>query len=197
MKTLEEARELFLRKFSSLCTGEEEIDCREAAGRITARPVSARFSSPSFHGAAMDGLAVHAHDTFRASDDSPVTLDIAGGQAVPINTGHPLPPDKDAVIMIEHVLMSADQGQGVIRAPVYPWQNVRKTGEDIVATELLFPTNHRITPADLGALLTAGCLTVRVRKRPRLTIIPTGSELVNLERADQEVPPGKDRKSVV
>ncbi|MBI4793119.1 MAG: molybdopterin biosynthesis protein [Deltaproteobacteria bacterium] len=195
MKTLAEARELFLQKFFSLCTGEEEIDCREAAGRITAHPVSARFSSPSFHGAAMDGLAVHAQDTFHASDDSPVTLDIAGGQAVPINTGHPLPRDKDAVIMIENVLMSADQGQGVIRAPVYPWQHVRKAGEDIVATELLFPTNHRIAPADLGALLTAGCPTVRVRKRPRLTIIPTGSELVNLERDDQEVPPGKTVES--
>ena len=195
MKTLAEARELFLQKFFSLCTGEEEIDCREAAGRITAHPVSARFSSPAFHGAAMDGLAVHAQDTFHASDDSPVTLDIAGGQAVPINTGHPLPRDKDAVIMIENVLMSADQGQGVIRAPVYPWQHVRKAGEDIVATELLFPTNHRIAPADLGALLTAGCPTVRVRKRPRLTIIPTGSELVNLERDDQEVPPGKTVES--
>lgn len=195
MKTLEDAKALFLQKFSSLRTGEEEIDCRDAAGRITARPVSARFSSPSFHGAAMDGLAVQARDTFSASDDSPVTLDIAGGQAVPINTGHPLPPNKDAVIMIEHILLSADQGQGVIRAPVYPWQNVRKAGEDIVATELLFPSNHRIIPADLGALLTAGCPTVRVRKRPHLTIIPTGTELVNLERHDQEVPPGKTVES--
>ncbi|MFH1216646.1 MAG: molybdopterin biosynthesis protein [Pseudomonadota bacterium] len=195
MKTLEEAKGLFHQKFTSLCTGEEEINSREAAGRVTSRPVSARFSSPAFHGAAMDGLAVHAQDTFGASDDSPVTLDVAGGQAVPINTGHPLPLDKDAVIMIEHVLMSDDERQGVIRAPVYPWQNVRKAGEDIVATELLFPSNHRIAPADIGALLTAGCPKVRVRKRPHLTIIPTGTELIDLERDDQEMPPGKTVES--
>jgi putative molybdopterin biosynthesis protein len=195
MKTLAEARGLFLERFASLRTGEEEIDCREAAGRITSRPVSARLSAPSFHGAAMDGLAVRAHDTFGAADDSPVILNIAAGQAVPINTGHPLPPDKDAVIMIEHILMSEDQSQGVIRAPVYPWQNVRKAGEDIVATELLFPTNHRIMPADIGALLTSGCAKVMVRQRPRLTIIPTGSELIRLESNDQEVPPGRTVES--
>ncbi|MFZ5758104.1 MAG: molybdopterin biosynthesis protein [Thermodesulfobacteriota bacterium] len=189
MKTLAEARALFLSTFAALTTGEEEIDSRTADGRVTSRPVAARFSSPAFHGAAMDGLAVRAHDTFGAADDAPVTLDIAGGQALPINTGHPLPPGTDAVIMIEHVLVSADQAQGLIRTPVYPWQNVRKAGEDIVATELLFPTNHCLAPADLGALLTAGCPTVWVRRRPRVTIIPTGSELVEL-RAGEEVPPG-------
>ncbi|OKY74060.1 MAG: molybdopterin biosynthesis protein [Desulfobulbaceae bacterium DB1] len=195
MKTLEEAREIFLEKFISLSTGEEEIDSRQAAGRVTSCPVSARFSSPSFHGAAMDGLAVHALDTFGASDDSPVSLDIAGGQALPINTGHPLPPGKDAVIMIENVLLSDDRSQGVIRAPVYPWQNVRKAGEDIVATELLFPTNHRIAPADIGALLTAGCARVTVRKHPHVTIIPTGTELIDLENNEQEIPTGKTVES--
>ncbi len=194
MKTLEEAQRLFWSRFAGRLTGPEEIDSRRAAGRITARPVVARLSSPSFHSAAMDGLAVRAEDTFGAADDNPVTLDIAGGQAVPINTGHPLPEDKDAVIMIEHVLMSADGRQGTIRSPVYPWQHVRKVGEDIVATELLFPTSHRITPADTAALLTAGCATVAVRRRPRITIIPTGSELVDLDPGTAP-PPGRTIES--
>ena len=112
-----------------------------------------------------------------------------------INTGYPLPPEKNAVIMIENVLLSDDGKQGLIRAPVYPWQHVRKVGEDIVATELLFPTGHQLRPADIGALITGGCATVRVRKRPKVVIIPTGSELVTLEDYPDAIPPGKTIES--
>ncbi len=195
MQPLEEAQRLFWSRFRDYATGEETIPSREAAGRVTATAVSARLSSPSFHSAAMDGLAVKAEDTFGAADDNPITLDIESGQAVFINTGHPMPEGKDAVVMIEHVLLTDDQKQGVIRAPVYPWQNVRKVGEDIVATELLFPSNHLIIPPDVAALLTAGCPQVTVRKRPRLTIIPTGTELVDLENCTDTPPPGKTIES--
>ena len=195
MHTLEEAQELFWGKLDTFSTGEEEVDVRDACDRVTSRPVAARFSSPAFHGAAMDGLAVKAEETFGASDDSPVTLDISSGQAVPINTGHALPDDKNAVIMIENVLLSADEQQGIIRAPVYPWQHVRKMGEDIVATELLFPTHHTLSPADIGALLTAGCPKVWVRQKTRITIIPTGTELVQLTSPNQDIPTGKTVES--
>ena len=195
MCSLPEAQELFWGKIDRFLTDEEEIDVRKACGRVTSRPVTARFSSPAFHGAAMDGLAVRAEETFGAADDSPITLDIAGGQAVQINTGHALPNDKNAVIMIENVLLSDDAQEGIIRAPVYPWHNVRKTGEDIVATELLFPTHHTISPADLGAMLTGGCPDVWVRKRPHLSIIPTGTELVPLSTPEQEIPIGKTVES--
>ena len=195
MQPLEEAQRLFWTRFKDYATGEETIPSREAAGRVTAAAVSARLSSPSFHSAAMDGLAVKAEDTFGAADDNPITLDIESGQAVFINTGHPMPEGKDAVVMIEHVLLTDDQKQGVIRAPVYPWQNVRKVGEDIVATELLFPSNHLITPADVAALLTAGCPQVTVRKRPNLTIIPTGTELIDLKHCTDTPPPGKTIES--
>jgi putative molybdopterin biosynthesis protein len=112
-----------------------------------------------------------------------------------INTGYPLPPEKNAVIMIENVLLSDDGSRGVIRAPVYPWQHVRKVGEDIVATELLFPTGHQIRPADAAALLTGGCATIEVRRRPTVVIIPTGSELVNLDEHPDGPPPGKTVES--
>ena len=195
MQSREEARRLFWSRFQDRLTQSEDIPSREAVGRITAEPVRAKLSSPSFHSAAMDGLAVLAADTFGAADDNPLTLDIASGQAVMINTGHPLPEDKDAVIMIENVLLAEDEAKGVIRAPVYPWQHVRKVGEDIVATELLFPSNHKIMPPDVAALLTAGCPNVRVRKQPRVTIIPTGSELVDLDSDGTPPPPGKTIES--
>ncbi len=195
MRSRKEALALFLERFQDVLTGEEEVPARQACSRITSRPVSARLSSPSFHSAAMDGLAVRAEDTFGAADDNPVTLNISSGQAVMINTGHPLPPDKNAVIMIENIILDKDQSRGTIRAPVYPWQNVRKVGEDIVATELLFPSHHRITPPDMAALLTAGCPKVWVREKPRVTIIPTGSELVELSPSGLAPPPGKTIES--
>ena len=72
-----------------------------------------------------------------------------------------------------------------IQAAAYPWQNVRKLGEDMVATELLLPQGHRITAYDLGALIAGGIFRYPVKKRPRVILIPTGSEL--LDWAD---PPG-------
>ena len=195
MHSREEAQRLFWSRFGQRTTEAETIPSRLARGRVTAAPVTARFSSPSFHSAAMDGLAVRAEDTFGASDDTPRTLRIDTGEAVPVNTGYPLPPDKNAVIMIENVLLADDGATGVIRAPVYPWQHVRKVGEDIVATELLFPTGHQLRPADIGALLTGGCATVRVRKRPKVVIIPTGSELVRLEDYPDAPPAGKTIES--
>jgi len=195
MQSRHEAQQLFWSRFRQLHTEEETIPARSALGRVTAGPITARLSSPSFHSAAMDGLAVRAEDTFAASDEAPLSLRLDTGEAVMINTGYPLPADKNAVIMIEQVLLSDDHSRGVIRAPVYPWQHVRKVGEDIVATELLFPTGHQIRPADIAALITGGCATIAVRKRPRLVIIPTGTELVSLEEYGEEIPPGKTVES--
>jgi putative molybdopterin biosynthesis protein len=67
-----------------------------------------------------------------------------------------------------------------IMSPAYPWQNIRKVGEDIVATQLLLPQNHMIRPYDMGALISAGINRISVRRRPVVTIIPTGTELVSL-----------------
>ena len=93
--------------------------------------------------------------------------------------------------MIEHVqpVTLDDGGAGIeIRAALPPWHHVRSMGEDMVATELVLPANHRLRPVDLGALAGAGHATVRVIRRPRVAIIPTGSELVPVDAG--EPPPG-------
>lgn len=194
MQPREVAQRMFWSHFELLRTGEETISVRTARGRVSSAPVCARFSSPSFHFAAMDGLAVRAEDTFGASDDTPLTLDVQGGQAVAVNTGNPLPEQANAVIMIEHVVFD-EAGQAVIRAPVYPWQHVRKVGEDIVASELLFPSEHLFRAPDIAALITGGCASVQVHKRPRVAIVPTGSELVVLRDDMAEIPAGKTLES--
>lgn len=154
----------------------ESVGAHEASGRVLAAPIFARYSAPTVHSAAMDGYAVRAADTFLAREGSPLTLPL-GPLCAPVNTGHPLPEGCDAVIMIEHVL--AGEGEITIEAPAFPWQHVRRIGEDIVATELLFPRNHVLTPYDVGALLSGGIWEVPVWERLRLRIIPTGDEVLD------------------
>jgi len=178
MRTLEEAREVVKKEFSFTARAlSEEVPVPDAVGRVLAEPVFAKLSSPNYHAAAMDGIAVKAETTFGASETAPKTLRI-GEDAFYLNTGHVMPQDTDAVIMIEHINV-LDDGLVEIEAPAFPWQNVRKIGEDIVATELLFPQNHVVTPYCVGALLSGGIFSVSVRKRPTVFIIPTGSELVD------------------
>jgi putative molybdopterin biosynthesis protein len=176
METLQEAIKIVNAQFSVDETlVAEEIPVPQAVGRVLAEPIYAKASAPHFNAAAMDGLAVKAQSTFGAS--AAVTKELAiGREAIYVNTGHVMPPETDAVIMIEHVNV-IDDDRIEIDKPVFPWQNVRKVGEDIVATELLFPQNHMITPYCVGALLTGGLFKVPVKKKPKILIIPTGSEL--------------------
>ena len=134
----------------------------------------------------MDGYAVLADDTRGATETSPKQLRI-DQQTFYVDTGDPLPPNTNAVIMIEHVqrLESADGPCIEILEPTPPWRYVRAMGEDMVATELVLPANHRLRPQDLGAIAGCGHNTVEVYCRPRVAIIPTGTELV---------PPGIDLK---
>lgn len=173
----------------------ETIPVIEGLNRITAEAVWAKLSAPHYHASAMDGYAVRAQDTAGATETSPLRLTLiptdetepkANRPTAPVNTGHPLPPWANAVIMIEHTQpVDDDETQpGIeIRAAVPPWHHVRPMGEDMVATELVLPANHHLRPVDLGALAGSGHVTVSVYRRPRVAIIPTGSELVTLETA--------------
>lgn len=169
--------------------GHELIPITEARGRITAGPVHARLSSPHFHTAAMDGFALRAEDTFGAGPDRPLRFAV-GGNAWPVNTGRPMPPVANAVVMIEHVHFVDDETFEIEQALV-PWQHVRRVGEDFVASEMILPGHHRINAYELGALVAAGITEVSVIEKPRVLLIPTGSELVDLDTLSQrELGPG-------
>jgi molybdopterin molybdotransferase/putative molybdopterin biosynthesis protein len=183
MKTLQEAREIVFQTFADLPPlPAEEISVPEAVGRVLAEPVYAQLSSPNFHLAAMDGLAVKAEITFGATAAAPKALAVKR-DAFYVNTGNILPENTNAVIMVENV-NELDEERVEIEAPIFPWQNVRRVGEDIVATELLFPQNHLITPYCVGALLSGGVFSIKVKAKPRVLIIPTGSELVDWRKLD-------------
>ena len=157
----------------------ETIPLAAALGRVTAEPVWAKISSPHYHASAMDGFAVRAEHTRGATETSPLRLTL-GRQAFPVDTGDPLPPDTNAVIKIEDTqLVDGPDGQSIeILASTPPWRYVRPMGEDIVATELVLPANHRLRPQDLGAIAGCGHTAVAVYRRPRVAILPTGTELV-------------------
>ncbi len=176
---LDEARRRFEAALSSLdCarpTVADRVPIEDALGRVTAAPVWAAISSPHYHGAAMDGAAVSADETQGASEATPVRLRL-GTQATWVDTGDPLPSAANAVIMIEHLQQFGDEIE--IMAPVAPWQHVRSMGEDIVASELVLPEGRVLGPVDLGAVAASGSTHLDVRRRPRVAILPTGTELV-------------------
>ncbi len=159
----------------------EEMPVADALGRVTAQPIWAHVSSPAYHASAMDGYAVRAEDTLKANETSPLRLQL-GTQAMYVDTGDPLPDWANAVIMIENV-HPIDNDQIEILAPVAPWRAVRSMGEDMVATELVLPANHVLRPVDLGAIAGSGHATVHARKKPRVAILPTGTELITVEQA--------------
>jgi putative molybdopterin biosynthesis protein len=169
-------------------------------GRVLSGPVWALKSSPHYHASAMDGFALRAEDTAGAMPSSPVALTVvsppssvlgpSSALAQYVDTGDPLPAWANAVIPIENVEpLNAEGGVAAearkpalirIRASVVPWSHVRPLGEDIVATQLVLPAGHVLRPYDLGAIAASGHTTVTVARRPRVGILPTGTELVPL-----------------
>jgi putative molybdopterin biosynthesis protein len=151
----------------------ETVPLMQSLGRVIASPVRARYSVPEVNIAAVDGIAVRSRDTIGARDQAPVTLD----HVARVNTGNIIPPEFDAVVMIEETWDIGGRYQ--IRKPVAPWQHVRPAGEDIRKNQLVLPMGHVIRAFDIGALATYGITHVEVRS-VKVGIIPTGSELVPL-----------------
>ena len=163
------------------------VPVTEAAGLVTAAPVWAVRSSPPFDAAGMDGIAVRAADTVRASETTPLWLD--GDAYDVVDTGDPMPDDRDSVVMREHVHYDA-AGRAELRAAVPPYQHVRSIGEDVAAGELLLPEGHRLRAADLAAMVAAGQTAASVRRKALVLILPTGDEVrpIGTELGPGEIP---------
>ncbi len=167
----------------------------DIVGRVLAEPVWAKISSPHYHASAMDGFAVRSPDTEGAGPADPLTLKTSD-QALYVDTGDPLPGWANAVIPIENVEPLAEDGRPAenprnpyairIRVALVPWKNVRPMGEDMVATQLVLPSGHVLRPVDLGAIAACGHDSVTIARRPRVAILPTGTELVPIGQPVQE-----------
>lgn len=186
MITLEAGRERIL---SSVCAlGAERVDMARARNRVLAEEVVAAGPLPAFDSSAMDGYAVRCADAVRGARLSVVGVAPAGclfpnrigpGQCVRIFTGSPLPDGTDAVVMQEDV-RPIDSGKAIEIADVpKPWEHVRFLGEDVRVGDAVLPIGHRLAPQSLGLLAALGEGTVKVVRRPRVIIVPNGSELVS------------------
>lgn len=171
-----EALETYLAALGKITPKNEAVCASEALGRVTAQAVFARYNSPLYDSAAMDGIAVIAQHTAGARENNPVTLR-PKTDFVPADTGDPVRPPYDAVIMAEDLEVVND-GTVVIRAAAAPWQHLRPVGEDIVCGEMILPSGHKIRPIDIGVLLSGGMTTLKVVARPKVAVFPTGTELI-------------------
>ena len=156
----------------------ETLALDDALDRVTAHPVIARLSSPHYHACAMDGIAVAAARTAGARETAPLEL-VLGTEAVYVDTGDPVPDGCDAVVMIEHVEPRGND-RVAIRAAVAPFEHVRAIGEDVVASDVVVPARRRLGPADLAACAAAGVARIDVVRKPRVAVITTGDELVDV-----------------
>ena len=162
----------------------ETIAVTDALGRITETAVFAKYCSPLFNAAAMDGVAVNSDITKGASEANPVVLK-QGEDYVIVDTGDPIRTPCDAVIMAED-LIEMDDGNLKIIEPAAPWQHVRPIGEDIVAGEMIIPSRHKIRPIDIGVLLAGGITKISVIKQPTVAIFPTGTEIIEPDQEPKE-----------
>ncbi|MCS6936885.1 MAG: molybdopterin-binding protein [Candidatus Bipolaricaulota bacterium] len=184
---LEEARRRFfdaLEKAGFFVASEEEIETPQALWRVTSREVLARRAVPHFASAAMDGIAVRAAQTQQASLQRPLRL-VRGRDFEFIDTGQPIPPPFDAVIKIEDV-QEFDSQTVVITRPTSAGKHVRAVGEDFALGAQVVPAGFQLTPEAIAALLSAGHLSVWVKRQLKAIFIPTGSELVSW-RAEPQI----------
>ena len=192
----------------------ERVDIGQALGRVLAQDIRAEISLPPFPNSSVDGYAVRAQDVAAASKDTPVLLrvvmDIPAGtapqqaispmQAARIMTGAPLPPGADTIVPVENTDSNWRAADGDsqfpaevrIYSPVRAGANVRPVGEDIQAGQIVLSAATTLRPQDIGVLAALGQAQVPVYCQPRVAILSTGDELVNV---DEPLTPGKIRDS--
>jgi molybdopterin molybdotransferase len=190
----------------------EPVVLSEALGRVLADPIRAADSLPPFANSAMDGYAVRAADVQGASGESPTSLTVVGdvaagvspvvrlseGTAARIMTGAPLPDGADAIVPVEDTSEPWRDparrllGTIEIRRAVRQGDYVRLPGEDIERGAVVLAAGHLLRPQEIGVLASLGVAKVPVVRRPKVGILATGDELVEVEAALQ---PGKIRNS--
>ncbi|GAU08809.1 molybdopterin molybdotransferase MoeA [Desulfoplanes formicivorans] len=171
----------------------EQIDFRTGVDRMLATAITSPENLPMVHRSSMDGFAVHAEDTFGASEANPAYLEnkaelkidelstapLERGECMSITTGGTLPPGGNAVVMVEH---TQELGAGTIeiRKSVAPGDNVMLAGEDVAQGAPILPRGKRLRPQEIGLLAALGITSITVFKRVRAGIISTGDELVDV-----------------
>lgn len=189
--TVDEARAAVVAEFQPLPSEVVRLDA--ALHRVLAQDVVSPISLPPWDNSSMDGYAVRADDVASASADRPVVLPVtdtiaaggmprhalAPGTAVRIMTGAPIPQGADSVIRVE----DTDRGEDrvAIRDARDAGRNVRPRGEDLRAGDVALGAGTVIDAPQMGVLASVGAREVAVHRRPRVAVLSTGDELVDLD----------------
>ena len=195
---IEQARELVLGRTPVLDS--EPVPLRESEGRVLAAAARARVPVPGFDNSAMDGYAVMAADTAGASPELPATLELIGesraghpagvplgpGAAIVISTGATIPGGADAVVRVEDTSRSGETVS--IVAGVEPGTAIRRAGEDVGLGSEVVAAGSLLGAAEIGALAAVGIPEPECARRPRVSVLLTGDELVE---PDRELGPGQ------
>jgi molybdopterin molybdotransferase len=201
--TPEEALELLFKYIPSKKPDEININIEDSYGMIISKDIISPEDLPAFNRSTVDGFAVNSSDTFGATESLPSYLSIKAeilmgeepefklkkGEVAKIATGGMLPEGTDSVVMFEHTQQVDDKMIEVVK-PVAPGENVIKAGEDAKKDECVLKSGHRLRPQDIGALAGLGITDVWVYKKPGVSIISTGDEIVP---ADKPITPGQVR----
>lgn len=194
MISVREALDIVLREVSVL--GVERVGLLDAAGRVLAENVTSARDVPGYANSAMDGYAVRHDDLGRLPARLRVVGVTAAGsrelptigprEAAKINTGAPIPPGADTVIRLEDT--QSDGGEVIVLTGSGKGSNIRLPGEDIRAGDVILQRGRRLGPADVGLLASVGRALLLVHRKPRVAILSTGNELVEV---DQPMVPGQ------
>ncbi|NIU38797.1 molybdopterin molybdenumtransferase MoeA [Candidatus Bathyarchaeota archaeon] len=181
---VDDALGLFLEELKPTRLGIDHIPINEAWQRVAAENVSAPSDLPLFERSAMDGYALIASDTFGASEFKPTLFELTEkdsvdkGEAKQIWTGGMIPKGADAVVMLEHT--SKTEGGISVIVAVTPGENISKRGEDIRKSEIAVKAGTRLLPQHLGLLAGLGITHINVVRKPKVALLSTGNELVEL-----------------
>jgi len=184
LTNVDDALATFFKTLKPKRLGSESVTTEVALGRVAAENILAPTDLPQFDRSAVDGYAVIAEDTFEASQVKPKTLKLTyeislrKAQVEQVWTGNPIPKSADAVIMLEHA-RAVKNGIEVV-APVTPGENVSKEGEDIKKGEVAVKTGTRLQAHHLGMVAALGMTKVNVVRKPKIAMVSTGNELVEL-----------------
>lgn len=192
LKEVKEKLDLYFSD-SYLKSRAEGVPLRSAVDRYLAEDICSDLDIPQFTRSVVDGYAVVAKDTFGTGESSPVFLDIVGsvdmgkdcsislrpGQGVYVPTGAMLPQGSDAVVMVEYAELLDEKTIAVYKS-VAPNTNIMNCGDDFKKGQALFQQGHHITVKDIGVLAAIGKETVRVYQKPKISIISTGDEIIDI-----------------
>lgn len=197
MLTVAEASERILAEIRQLDV--ESVPLRRALGRVCAEDIAATVTMPPWSNSSMDGYAVRSADIAPVMSGEPVKLRVVAtveagqfaqrrlkrGEAMRIMTGAPVPEGADSVIRKEHT--DGGSAKVEIREATDVWKNIRPAGEDYHTGDVLAKRGALVKPALIGVLASSGVSAVKTFKRPRVAIISSGNELVDIDDFDEVV----------